>query len=158
MTQKKAKKMSIRLFIIRLIGYITLGLVIPMSFLIWRFNLFTQTSKLNIGGWGIVVIIFTTVFVSRLAKQAAEAMDSELFRQILKSICKVLMPLLAATMCIYAVGDFWQELMYFFIVLTVCEPIAYVLNPLPEYLKEKDDKGEKNKWTEIIGLFWDKKK
>ena len=99
-----------------------------MSFLIWRFNLFTQTSKLNIGGWGIVVIIFTTVFVSRLAKQAAEAMDSELFRQILKSICKVLMPLLAATIYIISIWN-WDELLvkksaffcyFFWLIYNIC--------------------------------------
>ena len=63
---KKSKIKSVRLFVLRLIGYISVGLIIPMVFLIWRFNLFSSTSKLNIGGWGMVVIIFTTVFLIKL--------------------------------------------------------------------------------------------
>ena len=129
-----------------------------MLFLIWRFNLFSTTSGLNIGGWGMVVIIFTTIFLSKLAKQASQAVESELVKQILDAVRKVFLPLLAVTLCVYAVGDFWKELIYFFIVLTVFEPIAYVLNPLPEFLAEKEKEGRKNNLITILEIFWDKKK
>jgi len=130
----------------------------PMSFLIWKFQLFSQTSKLNIGGWGVLVIIFTAVFIFKLMKQAENTIDSPVVIQSFEAIRKIFIPLLAVTLCLYAVEEFWNELIRFFVVLTICEPIAYVLNPFPKYLKEKEKAGEKSKITEIINLFWDKKK
>lgn len=159
---QEEKKRKIKIFIAKLIGYIFLGLVTPIGFLIWRFQLFQQTSKLNIGGWGIVAIIFTAVFLNWLIKQATECIDSTFVQKIFQAIRKVLIPLLTITLCIYAVGEFWKELMVFFIVLTICEPVAYVLNPFPEYLKEKeeekDDSKQDSKMIKFIELFWDKKK
>lgn len=155
---KSNKRSDIAFFISRLIGYIILGLVIPMSFLIWRFDLFSKTSKLNIGGWGVVVIIFTAVFIAKLAKQACEAIDNVFAKQIVDAVRKVLIPLLAATLCLYAVGDFWKELVNFFIALTICEPIAYVLNPFPEFLKEKEKEEKKSNLVKVLELFWEKKK
>ena len=61
------EKMSKKTFWSRLILYITIGLFIPAGFLIYRFNLFTPTTKLNIGGWGIALIIFCAVFVTFFA-------------------------------------------------------------------------------------------
>lgn len=158
LTIKKSKIKSVRLFVLRLIGYISVGLIIPMGFLIWRFNLFSSTSKLNIGGWGMVVIIFTTVFLIKLINKASQTVESELLKQIFNAIQKVFLPLLAVTLCIYAVGDFWQELIHFFIVLTICEPIAYVLNPFPELIAEKEKENKKNGLLNVIETFWDKKK
>ena len=157
MTQKE-KKLNIKVFVAKLLGYIFFGFAIPFAFLVWRFQLFRQTSKLNIGGWGIVAIIFAAVFFIKLIKQTYDCVDSVFFKQVLQAVGKVLVPLLAATLCIYAVGDFWNELLNFFITLTICEPIAYILNPFPEYLKEKEDSSQENKMTKIIELFWEKKK
>ena len=153
--QNKIKK---RVFIARLTGYLILGLFIPAGFLIWRFNLFQQTSKLNIGGWGIVSIIFMAIFISKLARQAAECVDNEIAKQAILAVKNVFLPLLSVTLCLYAVGDFWKELINFFMILTICEPIAYALNPFPEFLKEKEDLKQENKLIKIIGLFWEKKK
>lgn len=147
-----------KIFWSKLAAYVLIGLIIPAGFLIYRFNLFSQTTKMNIGGWGVVAIVFTAVFIAVLAKQASEAVESELARKAIDSSRKVLVPLLAATLCIYAVGEFWKQLLQFFIVLTICEPIAYVINPLPEIAKENKDKEEKNKLLGIFNLFWSSKK
>lgn len=152
------KKMKMRVFASRLTGYLILGLFIPFAFLVWRFNLFQETDKLNIGGWGIVAIIFSSVFVAKLAGQAIECTDNFFIKQIIRAFKNVLIPLLAVTLCIYAVGDFWKELIHFFIILTICEPIAYVLNPFPEFIREKKKEKEESKILKIIGFFWDNKK
>lgn len=157
-TTQEKKSPKVRIFILRMLGYMTFGLIIPLAFLIWRFGLFQQTSKLNIGGWGIVAIIFASVFFIKLIKQSEDCVDSLFLKQIFRSISKVFIPLLAVTLCVYAVGDFWKELINFLMVLTICEPIAYVLNPFPEYLKEKEKEEQTNTVTKIIGMFWDKKK
>ena len=157
MTQEE-KKTKIKIFIARLTGYIMFGLLFPFAFLVWRFGLFQQTNKLNIGGWGVVAIIFAAVFFAKLVKQAGDCVESTFVKQVFQAIGKVLVPLLAVTLCLYAVGDFWKELINFFIILTICEPVAYVLNPFPEFLAEKEKEDKKNGLISIIELFWDKKK
>lgn len=156
------EKMSKKVFWSRLALYITFGLFIPVGFLIYRFNLFTPTTKLNIGGWGIAAIIFTAVFVMKLAEMASALYEEGLIKSCIDSFRKVFMPLLAATLCIFAVGEFWKELLQFFIIITVCEPIAYVINPMPEFVgqinKERDDKKEESKLLNIFNLFWGSKK
>lgn len=155
---KKQQKEKTRNFVLRLIGYILFGLVLPMGYLIWRFKLFSQTSKLNLGGWGIVLIIFTAVFFAKLIKQSIDTIESEVAKQCLNAIRKVFIPLLAVTLCLYSVGNAWEDLIKFFMILTICEPIAYVLNPFPTFLRQKEEEGAENKITKIIELFWDKKK
>lgn len=155
---QKVKTQNRAIFISRLIGYIIFMLFIPSLFLIFKFKLFEKKSGLNIGGWGMIVIILTAFVLFRLAKQASQSVDSILIKQLIDAFRKVLIPLLAATLCLYAVKDFWKELLNFFIILTICEPIAYVLNPFPELLKDKEDEKNKTKMIKIIELFWDKRK
>lgn len=150
-----------RVFWTRFILYIVFCLVLPMAFLIWKFNLFSPTTKLNIGGWGMVVIIFTAVFLNILIKEAVQCIDSSVAKRVLTSIRKVLIPLLTVTLCLYAVDKFINELIQFFIVITVCEPIGYVLNPMPEYLENKktseDEEKQKNTFIELAEVIWSKK-
>lgn len=156
------EKMSKKTFWSRLILYITIGLFIPAGFLIYRFNLFTPTTKLNIGGWGIALIIFCAVFVTFFAKQMSMFLEEGLMKNIVDSFRKVLVPLLTATLCIFAVGEFWKELLQFFIVVTICEPIAYVLNPMPELAKqvqeEREEEKQESKLLKMFNLFWSSKK
>lgn len=156
------EKMSKRTFWSRLVLYILLGLFIPVGFLIYRFNLFTPTTKLNIGGWGITVIVFSSVFIVKLAEQASKVLEEGPIRSCVDSFRKIFVPLLAITLCIFAVGEFWKELLQFFIVLTICEPIAYFVNPMPEFVgqleKEREDKKQESKLLNIFNLFWSSKK
>ena len=156
------EKMSKKTFWSRLVLYILLGLFIPVGFLIYRFNLFTPTTKLNIGGWGIAVIVFSSVFIVKLAEQASKVLEDGPIRSCVDSFRKIFVPLLAITLCVFAVGEFWKELLQFFIVLTICEPIAYVVNPMPEFVgqleKEREDKKQESKLLNIFNLFWSSKK
>lgn len=156
--EKKAKRKEVFKFIFRLLLYIAFGLAIPMGYLIQEFKLFSQTTALKLGGWGLVVIIFTAVFMSKLIKQSIDALESEFAKQCLNAIRKVLIPLLSVTLCLYAVGNAWDELIKFFIVLTICEPIAYIANPFPTFLSFKEDINQNEKMKKIIKMFWDNKK
>ncbi|MBR3208875.1 MAG: hypothetical protein IKF82_01260 [Bacilli bacterium] len=150
-----------RIFWARFVAYAVFGLAIPMAFLIWRFNLFSSTTKLNIGGWGIIVIVFTAVFLNLLLKQAIECVDSQLAKRILNAVRKVFIPLLAVTLCLYAVDSFVKELVQFFIVLTICEPIAYGINPMPDLIEQKqeeqDEDKKKNTFIELAEVIWSRK-
>ena len=154
---KKQKKKQRRIFWSRFFGYIAIGLLIPMAFLIWRFQLFRSESQITFGGWGVVVVIFTAIFMLKLMKQASFATDSVLGKQILDALRKIFVPLFTVTFCLFAVKEFITELIEFFTVLTVCEPIAYVINPLPALMKEVEKSKEENKMSKFVKFFWSNK-
>ena len=155
--EKKEKQKKTRIFLARFFGYIVIGLLIPVGFLIWKFDLFQTESHRTFGGWGVVTVIFTTIFLIYLCKQAEFSVDSQVGRQTLRAIRKVLFPLFCVTFCLFAVRNFIDELIQFFIVITVCEPIAYVINPFPQLIRENDDKKEVNKFIKAARIFWGQK-
>ena len=157
MEENKNKK-NTRIFIIKLVIYIMVGFVIPFTFLVWRYNLFAKAEKLNIGGWGIIAIIFSAIFFAVLIKKASEAIENESYKQVFDGVRKIFIPLFAVTLCVYAMYDFWRQLVEFLAILTICETAAYIINPIPQKVKEKENLKEENKFIKMASIFWGSKK
>ena len=155
--EKKKIKRKRQIFWTRFAFYIAIGLFIPVGFLIWRFQLFQSASHLNFGGWGVVAVLFTSIFLMVLSKQAVSSIESQIVKQAINAIRKIFLPLFAITMCLYAVKNFIDELIQFFVIITICEPIAYVINPFPEIVKEHEKDREKNKLVKFAEIFWSQK-
>ena len=128
--------MSKKLFWIRLISYAVIGGGIPLFFLIWRFNLFSKVSKLSIGGWGMVAILFIGIFFIKMMKAIRKGLPFSFGTQILEGMFKVTIPLLIATVIIYVMRNSVEELFQFFFVLLFCETIAMIVNPIPQWAHE----------------------
>ena len=158
MMEESKNKNNIKIFVARLVTYIMVGFVIPFTYLVWRYNLFSKTERLNIGGWGIIAIIFSAIFFMVLVKKAGETIENETYKQVFDGIRKIFIPLLAVTLCVYAMYDFWRQLVEFLGILTVCETVAYIVNPIPQKIKEKENLREESKIIKIASIFWDSKK
>lgn len=128
--------MSKKLFWIRLISYTIIGGGIPLFFLIWRFNLFSKVSKLSIGGWGMIAILFIGIFFIKMMKAIRKGLPFSFGTQILEGMFKVTIPLLIATVIIYVMRNSVEELFQFFFVLLFCETIAMIVNPIPQWAHE----------------------
>ena len=128
--------MSKKLFWIRLISYIVIGGGIPLFFLIWRFNLFSKVSKLSIGGWGMIAILFIGIFFIKMMKAIRKGLPFSFGTQVLEGMFKVTIPLLIATVVIYVMRNSVEELFQFFFVLLFCETIAMIVNPIPQWAHE----------------------
>ena len=50
--------------------------------------------------------------------------------QVLNAISSVFLPLLIATIVINVMGNLTTQLFQFFVVLTICETIASIINPI----------------------------
>ena len=137
--------MSRKQFWIRLSLYILFGGIIPVIFLILRFNLFTKIDSLSVGGWGIVAILFISIFFAKMIKTIVKGLPFSLFIQILNGICKVIIPLIAASFIVYYMQDCMKEIFQFLVVCIVSELVAIVVNPLPKWLN--DHKIEKEEST-----------
>ena len=157
MEQKKEKRTKAIIFWTRFFIYIVFGLVIPISFLIWRFDLFSSTNKIKFGGWGILAIILMAIFMINLSKQTEECFENGIEKQIIRAIRKVFIPLLSVTLCLWAVSDFINELIQFFIVITMCETIASMVNPMFDLAKEHKEGRIENKMIKMAKIFWSNK-
>lgn len=148
--------MSKKEFWIRLPIYILFGGALPFAFLIWRFKLFSKVSKLSIGGWGIIAVIFISVFFIKLIKAVRKGLPFSLVSQILEGVCKIIIPLLVGAFCCYYLKDMMEEVFQFLWVLIICESIAIVVNPIPKWAHEnKNDSLIEN--LKALGLNLDKK-
>lgn len=137
-------KMSKKQFWIRLSFYILTGGILPFLFLVWRFNLFSKVSKLSVGGWGLVAIIFIGVFFIKLIKSVRKGLPFSMLSQVLEGVCKILLPLFIFAFVIYYMQDAMEQVFQFLCVLIICETIAIVVNPIPRWSHE-------NKILEIEG-------
>lgn len=120
----------------RLGVYITFALLLPVAFLIWRFNLFTKTDSIAIGGWGIVAICFVAGFFIKLLKTVRKGLNPSLATQVLDGITSVILPLFIFAFATYYLQDVMHQMFQFLCVLIVCESVAIVANPLPQWYRE----------------------
>ena len=61
-------KDSRKVFVIRFITFLVFSLIAPITYLIVRFDLFTTTSGLQIGLWGVILFIIMVSVVVVLIK------------------------------------------------------------------------------------------
>ena len=89
--------MTKKIFAIRLTLYIILGLILPIGFLAWRFELFSKVTKISFSVWGLIAIITAIVFVLGLFNGLRKGMKFGLAKQVTDTICKVTIPLVIVT-------------------------------------------------------------
>lgn len=142
------EKMSIKQFIIRLLLYVLFGGIIPFVYLVWRFKLFQSVSAIAIGGWGLVALIFISVFFLRTLKKIRAGMVFSAATKTIDAITKLFIPLLIAIMCVYFAGTVQQQLIEFLIVVFVSNIPAAIINPIPRWSYEN-----KIEQTEAISNF-----
>lgn len=149
---------SKKIFWIRFTIYILFGGVIPIAFLIWRFNLFTRIDKISIGGWGILAILFAAFFVIKLMKQAKKGMPFSIVKQTINGYSKVIIPLLAVVLVLYFTKDFIDQITQFLIVLIISEMIAIPANPFPKWERDNGIQEQDNRFKKFCDYFWKSKK
>lgn len=139
--------------LIRFSLYCLFGGILPFLFLSWRFELFKKVSKISIGGWGLVGIIFLFIFTTTTLKKIKQGMPYSYAKQIMDGVSKVLLPLLLAAICVHYMRDLMEELFQFFCVLIVCEGIAIFVNPLPQWGHENNVEQTESSVKKVLEAF-----
>ena len=151
-------------FWIRLVLWTLCACVLPFLFIAWRFELFKKVSKLQLGGWGVVAILLVAIFVLAVLKYVRLALGAKysLTGQILKGVCKIIVPLLVLIGILICVRDSVWTTIKVLGVVTFLEFVAIPLNPLPKWVydMQKDVKDEEKKETVdyFIDSFFKRKK
>lgn len=147
------EKMTRKQFWTRLGLYVLFGVVLPFIFIVFRFNLFGKVTKISIGGWELVSLIFIAVFFLKLLNGVKKGLPYSLLTQIINGLVKVILPLILALIISYYFKDNMEYLSQFLCVLIVCESIAIIANPLPQWAHENKVEEEEATLKSIISAF-----
>jgi len=150
--EEEAKEKERKIFWYRMCAYIMCGLLAPCGFIVWRFDLFTKTNQIAMGGWGIIIVLICTLFASSTLKWVYKGMKFSIYKQIITGFCRVILPLIAIFFVAYSIKDSIDLFLQALGCIIGCEFIAIGVNPLPEYLYKQ--KGEDV--TGLMDVFVDK--
>lgn len=136
--------------------YVLFQIVIPITFLVWRFKLFQKISTVSIGGWGIVVIILVTAFFVSMIKYVKKGLPFSFLTQCLNGIMKTIIPLIAIAFILNWLKGSINELSQFVIVYILCQIVAIPANPFPKWVHDNNLQQEENKtrrFLENLGII-----
>lgn len=134
-----------KLFIIRLIAFICL-LLVPPIYLVFRYDLFTKVSGLNIGGWGIIAILMVAVALFMFLRYLIKGKTYAYWKQIVKAVLYIIVPCFTIYVIIYISQEYLNRLLELIIITMVSYFSAFCINPLPQYTYEKS-RGEFESWV-----------
>lgn len=145
-------------FIIRFILWVLFAVGLPFAFLVWRFDLFSNASKLNFGGWGLIAIILLFIFIIVLIRYVKRiALVKNVFiAQCISGFCKVILPLLALLTASWMLRNELTMFIQFLGCTIVCELIAIPVNPMPELVAKCQKDVEESKRKDTIDYFIDR--
>lgn len=137
-TETTAKKpMSTKQFAIRMILFTLFGLVLPLGFIIYRYDLF-KTPRSTLTGFGLLAVIIAFAFLSHVLKMYRKANEHTLAAQIIRGYSKVIVPLV---LLLYLVMKMSANIDYFIQALEcliISELIAIPIDPLPMWAYQKN--------------------
>ena len=140
-------------FIIQLIAFLVFALIGPITYLIVRFDLFTTTSSLQIGLWGVIVFIILVATVGVLIKFYLDGMKTKftLFKQIVSGFSKLILPLAVVLVLLTWLKDNIDLVIESLYVLIPCESVAIVINPLPKRAFDNNVEGAGAMLDSLLG-------
>lgn len=158
-TETEQKKLTPKqVFIIRMCFWVLFSLLIPVAFIIYRYDLFTTVSHIQFGGWGMlaVIILFTFVIVlGNYLKKGAKRYS--LLLQVLSGILKITLPLVALYLILFNVKDSIDLFLQSLMVVIISETIAIPINPMPKWVADQN-RGYMNDTIDYFFTQYDKRK
>lgn len=160
-TEKKeeTKKLTPKqVFAIRMVCWVLCALIIPVAFIIFRYDLFTKISKVQFGGWGMIAIIIIFTFIAVLGKYLKRGFKKySLVGQIISGVIKIVLPLVALYFILVNIKDSIDLFLQALAVVIISETIAIPINPMPKWVYEQS-KGEAQDTIDYFFKKYDERK
>jgi len=151
------EKKELGIFWGRFVLWVLFGLVIPVCFIAYRFQLFQKVSTLNIGGWGLLVGVIVLVFCIVLLKYVLNTKKWAYWKQIVKGVAVLLLPLGFVIYALYCCRNTIDQLIQVLGCCLLSWAVAIVVNPMPEWAYNQS-KGETADAMELAFKRYDEKK
>lgn len=126
----------------KLILFLTFSVVAPTTYMVLRFNLFSET-KMRVGIGGIIVFAIMLGTISALIKYYLAGMKTKysFLKQLLQGMLRVVLPLVIALFVVIFLSDNMSLVKEALIVLIPSELIAIIFNPFPKWCFDNNVEG-----------------
>lgn len=153
MEEETSKGLSERAkFWIRFALWATFSCVLPVAFIVWRYDLFTEVSSVQFGAWGLVAVAIVAVFAYTIFKYVKRGMAKwSMTKQVIMGIAKVIIPLLLLYFALDAIKSSIDLFMQALAIAIVSEAAAIPLNPLPKWAYEQSQGATEDAVELILG-------
>lgn len=143
-------------FIFRLGLTIIFSVILPVTYLAIRFELFTKADTFRLSLWGVLLLVYLITIIGFLVKIYLTGMKTRYsyFKQILQGGIKIVLPLLVVIVILNTLKHNIDILIEFLYVVLPCVVGAIVVNPLPKWAFENNVEG----LGEIIAKVYNKVK
>jgi len=135
------------------IAFTLTALIIPLAFIIWRFELFQKVTKTTFGVWGVLCLIIVFAFGIVVSKYLTKGAPYSYGTQIINGVIKVVIPCFIVWFIAYKLKDEMELFIQVMGVVTVSETIAVIVNPLPNWIREN----KKNEAEDIFDVVLNKR-
>ena len=159
-TKEETKKQLTpkQIFAIRMVCWVLCALIIPVAFIIFRYDLFTKISKVQFGGWGMIAILIIFTFVIVLGNYLKGGFKKySMVGQIINGAVKVVLPLVALYFILVNIKDSIDLFLQALAVVIISETIAIPINPMPKWVYEQS-KGEAQDTIDYFFKKYDERK
>jgi len=134
-TEKKAK---LKEFWIKFALWTLFACLLPIIFIVWRYDLFTKATSIQFGGWGLLAIVILCVFVFAILRYVGKAFSRwSMTKQVILGIAKIIVPLVALYAALYSIRNSIDLFLQALAVVIACETIAIPINPFPKWVYEQ---------------------
>lgn len=136
-------------FVLRVILWNIFGWVVPIAFIIYRFNLFQKVSQINLNGGIILCAIIFFIFLIVLLSYIIKSKKYSYMKQILKGVIFLIIPLALVFICLYYARNMVDRLLQVVGCLLISETIAICVNPMEAWTYEQS-KGEEENFINYV--------
>lgn len=144
-----------KIFWVRLIAWITFAVILPVLFIIFRFEVF-GAQKTTIGFWGLVVICIILTFIISMLNYVVKAMPYSMVAQCINGLIKLILPLVIILIISIAIKNAIEVFIQALGVVIACEAVAIPMNPMPKWIHEHLSEEQQKKISNGMDLLWDK--
>lgn len=149
MEEKKEINKEKAYFWARFVAWIIFSLVIPILFINYRYGLFKQVSSVSLSGWCLLVGVIFFVFAIILVRYVLHSRKYSYFKQIVKGVVCLILPLGFVIYCLYCARDTIEQLIQVLCICCLSWTIAICVNPMPKWTYEQS-KGEQEEFINYV--------
>ena len=124
-------------------------LIVPPIYLMVRYHLFTEVSKLSLGGWGILCVALIVFGLCAFLKSVVSGVYAY-WKQVVKGVIYILLPFACVYFIVWLSQEHIRALMEFLIISMFSYFFAYIINPYPQWNLKKVDERNANVLNSVL--------
>lgn len=143
-------------FATRALAWAIFAMVLPFTFIAYRYGIFRSNNTIAISGWGFIGIVIVVVFAITLFNYIRKGLEEGMLKQCIMGIVIVIIPLTAILLLVKGIASDIELFEKALGVTIACELVAIPVNPFPEWLEKRRKERNLKEQESMFGALWDK--